>query len=162
MWKRRRYNLRHHRHHLPHNLHHHGVLSDWTCLCGNTKRRHHNLRHRCSHRYPHRHRHDHEGSFLKKKVLSSNDNAMSFGQMRRKMTEAENKTSLKGIKEASRPKSPKSPFCLFLQQKWKKSSFEKNLRQNCHQIKYHKNMKTFKDIPDSLYTSKNSFNDLQT
>ena len=55
--------------------------------------------------------------FLKKKVLSSNDNAMSFGQMRRKMTEAENKTSLKGIKEASRPKSPKSPFCLFLQQK---------------------------------------------
>ena len=52
-----------------------------------------------------------------KKVLSNDDNAMSFGQMRRKMTEAENKTSLKGIKEASQPKSPKSPFRLLLQQK---------------------------------------------
>ena len=109
MWKRRRYNLRHHRYRLLHNLHHHGVPSDRTCLCGNTKSRRY-------YRYPHRHYHDHDCSFSEKAV-SSNDNAMSFGQMRRKMTEAENKTSLKGIKEASRPKSPKSPFCWFLQQK---------------------------------------------
>ena len=160
MWKRRRYNLRHHRHHLPHNLHHQGVPSHWTCLCGNTKRRHHNLRHRCSHRYPHRHRHDHEGSFLKKKVLSSNDNAMSFGQMRRKMTEAENKTSLKGIKEASRPKSPKSPFCLFLQQKWKRVS----LKRICAKIVTRWNItKTWKDFLRAFRQSvhKKTFKDLQ-
>ena len=113
MWKRRRYNLRHHRHHFTHNLHHQGsplielanvettsvviiifVIVILIAIIMITI-----------------------ALFSEKKTLSSNDNAMSFGQMRRKMTEAENKTSLKGIKEASQPKSPKSPFCLFLQQK---------------------------------------------
>ena len=63
-----------------------------------------------------------------KKVLSNDDNAMSFGQMRRKMTEAENKTSLKGIKEASQPKSPKISFLLVPSTEMKKSFFEMSLR----------------------------------